>query len=139
MEIDIATICDAASCPPDGKLNILGAFDTIFYNSLPAFHPQFSIVFRLRVPEKEKTDYLKNKAFTLAILDPNKENLFEPIKSEVKVIAVEKVKRDIAIFNLIFNLGGVFFKKDGKYQIILQNKTKILKKLPFYLSKTISD
>jgi len=42
MNIQVAVLCDAAT-DDNGKLNLLGAFDTIYTQQLPAVHPQCSI------------------------------------------------------------------------------------------------
>ena len=46
MNIQVAVLCDAAT-DDQGKLNILGAFDTINAVTLPAIHPQCAIALRV--------------------------------------------------------------------------------------------
>ena len=46
MNIQVAVLCDAAT-DDQGKLNILGAFDTINALTLPAIHPQCAIALRV--------------------------------------------------------------------------------------------
>src|SRR6266576_4905432 len=46
MNIQVAVLCDAAT-DDNGKLNLLGAFDTIKTPQLPAVHPQCSIALRV--------------------------------------------------------------------------------------------
>jgi hypothetical protein len=46
MNIQVAVLCDAAT-DDNGKLNLLGAFDTIYAQQLPAIHPQCSIALRI--------------------------------------------------------------------------------------------
>src|SRR2546423_9071400 len=46
MNIQVAVLCDAAT-DENGKLNLLGAFDTIKTPQLPAVHPQCSIALRV--------------------------------------------------------------------------------------------
>jgi hypothetical protein len=46
MNIQVAVLCDAAT-DDNGKLNLLGAFDTIHTPQLPAIHPQCSIALRV--------------------------------------------------------------------------------------------
>ena len=46
MNVQVAVLCDAAT-DDNGKLNILGAFDTIYTQQLPAIHPQCSIALRV--------------------------------------------------------------------------------------------
>jgi hypothetical protein len=46
MNVQVAVLCDAAT-DDNGKLNLLGAFDTIITQQLPAVHPQCSIALRV--------------------------------------------------------------------------------------------
>lgn len=46
MNIQVAVLCDAAA-DYNGKLNLLGTFDTIFTAKLPAVHPQCAIALRV--------------------------------------------------------------------------------------------
>ncbi len=46
MIIQVAVLCDAAT-DYNGKLNILGTFDTLFTGKLPAVHPQCSVALRI--------------------------------------------------------------------------------------------
>jgi hypothetical protein len=46
MNIQVAVLCDAATSENE-KLNLLGAFDTIYTQQLPAIHPQCSIALRV--------------------------------------------------------------------------------------------
>ena len=46
MNIQVAILCDAAT-DDNGKLNLLGAFDTIYAPQLPAVHPQCAVALRV--------------------------------------------------------------------------------------------
>jgi hypothetical protein len=46
MNIQVAVLCDAATNEHE-KLNLLGAFDTIYARQFPATHPQCSIALRV--------------------------------------------------------------------------------------------
>ena len=46
MNIQVAVLCDAAT-DDNGKLNFLGAFDTIYAPQLPAVHPQCAVALRV--------------------------------------------------------------------------------------------
>jgi len=46
MNIQVAVLCDAAT-DDNCKLNLLGAFDTIYTQQLPAIHPQCSVALRV--------------------------------------------------------------------------------------------
>jgi hypothetical protein len=46
MNIQVAVLCDAAT-DDNGKLNLLGAFDTICAPQLPVMHPQCAVALRV--------------------------------------------------------------------------------------------
>jgi hypothetical protein len=46
MNVQVAVLCDAAT-DENGKLNLLGAFDTIYAQQLPAVHPQCAVALRV--------------------------------------------------------------------------------------------
>src|SRR5262245_65894925 len=56
MDIQIAVLCDAAT-DNNGKLNLLGTFDTIFTSQLPAIHPQCSIALRMTFNKIEEGNH----------------------------------------------------------------------------------
>src|ERR1039458_7578108 len=46
MNIQVAVLCDAAT-EENGKLSLLGAFDTIYAPQMPAVHPQCAVAVHL--------------------------------------------------------------------------------------------
>jgi len=46
MNVQIAVLCDAAT-DYGGKLNLLGTFDTVLAQQMPAVHPQCSVALRI--------------------------------------------------------------------------------------------
>ena len=46
MNIQVAVLCDAAT-DDNGKLNLLGSFDTIYAPQMPAVHPQCAVALRV--------------------------------------------------------------------------------------------
>lgn len=48
MHIAFALFADAANLSQEGKLNILGVFDTLHVAQLPAIHPRASLVVRVK-------------------------------------------------------------------------------------------
>ena len=48
MEVDLAVIADAANVSQEGKLNILGVFDTIWAREFPFRHATMVLVVRVR-------------------------------------------------------------------------------------------
>ena len=53
MNVQVAILCDAAT-DDNGKLNLLGAFDTIYAQQLPAVHPQCAVALRVTFAEGDE-------------------------------------------------------------------------------------
>jgi Family of unknown function (DUF6941) len=53
MHVKLALVADAANVSREGKLNILGAFDTIYVRELPTTHPFMQLVIRLEADAEE--------------------------------------------------------------------------------------
>src|SRR5580692_8838307 len=53
MDIQVAALCDSA-VDYEGKLCLLGAFDTIVTGMLPAIHPQCSVALRILFRKEEE-------------------------------------------------------------------------------------
>jgi hypothetical protein len=52
MTIQVAVLCDAAT-EYNGKLNLLGTFDTVYAAQMPAHHPQCSVATRIAFERNE--------------------------------------------------------------------------------------
>ena len=48
MHIAFALFADAANLSQEGKLNILGVFDTLHVGALPTLHPRATLVVRVK-------------------------------------------------------------------------------------------
>ena len=53
MRVTLAILADAANLSKEGKLNILGGFDSIVVGSVPTIHPHMSLVLCVEAEEKE--------------------------------------------------------------------------------------
>lgn len=57
MEVTLAVCCDAANVSREGKLNLLGIFNSIHAGEFPATHPHLSLVLRVEARIGEEGDY----------------------------------------------------------------------------------
>jgi len=110
MDIQIAVLCDAAT-DNNGKLNILGTFDTIYTSQLPAVHPQCSIAIRMTFSKTEEGAH----KVKLNFVDEDGKPVFDlpPIPIEVTV-------PDETIFlsrNVIVNIQKLNLEKEGLYSV----------------------
>ena len=111
MDIQVAVLCDAAT-DNNGKLNILGTFDTIFTAQLPAVHPQCSIALRMMFNKVEEGPH----KIRLNFVDEDGKSLMQkPIEQQVDVQVPDET-----IFlsrNFIVNIQNLRFEKEGLYSI----------------------
>ncbi len=113
MNIQVAVLCDAAT-NDNGKLNLLGAFDTIQAQQLPAIHPQCSIALRLTFLSGDEGKH--NLQLTFVDADGRS------IMSNFPPIPVEVVLPDDTHFGthtFIVNLQQLKFDQPGLYSIDL--------------------
>ena len=112
MDIQIAVLCDAAT-DNNGKLNILGAFDTIHTSQLPAVHPQCAIALRLTFNKIEEGAH----KVRLSFVDEDGKPVMRSIELPVSVSVPDE-----AMFvsrNFIVNIQQLKFEKTGLYAIDL--------------------
>ena len=110
MDMQIAVLCDAAT-DNNGKLNILGTFDTIHTNQLPAVHPQCSIALRMSFNKVEEGQH----KLKLHFVDEDGKLVMPSIDIPVEVVVPED-----SIFlsrNFIVNIQQLKFQNPGFYAI----------------------
>lgn len=111
-----------------GKLNVLGAFDSILAPVAPVTHPQFSIAMRLRFAKSESGSH----TFRLNLVNEDgKPILNRPIDGNIDV-RVETADSSAAV-NLVANFRDVKFEKFGKYAVDLTIGGKHRGSLPLYV------
>src|SRR5262245_38204080 len=111
MDIQIAVLCDAAT-DSNGKLNILGTFDTIYSTQLPVVHPQCSIAIRMTFNKVEEGAH----RVRLNFVDEDGKSVWPaPIEMSVEVAVPDET-----IFlsrNFIVNIQKLTLEKEGLYSI----------------------
>jgi len=113
MNIQVAVLCDAAT-DDNGKLNLLGAFDTIYTQQLPAVHPQCSIALRVTFASHDEGKH----HLQLNFVDADG----RPIMAQFPPIPVEVALPDDMHFgtrNFIINIQQLKFENPGLYSIDL--------------------
>lgn len=111
MKKEIFTICDSAESYGD-KLIIVGPFTHIHLNALPATHPGFSVVARLRYDKGGTVQ----KEMTLRIAGPDGKEVIEPVTIPLNLPPRED---DLAVFNLKLSVSQLKFDIPGEYRITL--------------------
>lgn len=111
MNIQVAVLCDAAT-DDNGKLNLLGAFDTIYAPQMPAVHPQCAVALRVTFqPGDEGT-----RKLTLNFINADG----RPIMQGIPPLPVPVALPDDAHFltrNFIINIQQLKFEEPGLYSV----------------------
>ena len=112
MNVQIAVLCDAAT-DDRGKLNLLGAFDTICSHQMPATHPQCAVALRVTfMPTDEGNHVLR-----LSIVDADGRGIMP--QAEVPVVVAIPDDSHFGTRNFIFNLQHLKFASPGLYSVDL--------------------
>lgn len=112
MNVDIFTLCDAATSD-GGKLNILGAFDTIFAATFPIIHPHCAIALRVRFRPSERGDH----ELGIDFVDEDGRSLLPPLRIGMNV-GVSEGER-FATIAMAVNIQQLNFPRPGEYAVNL--------------------
>ncbi len=127
MRIEVFCLCDAATTHA-GKLNLLGAFDTIYAREMPVIHPTCAIAIRLRWEriESNATHRLK-----IQFVDDDGGEVMPVWQSNISVQALPD--RSSSATDLTLNLHRIQFNSYGPYAIDLAVDGRLEATLPLYV------
>jgi len=126
MHVEIFTLCDAAA-DYQGRLSILGVFDTIFAPQLPAAHPQCAVALRIRFSRVEAGRH----RLTLHIVDDDANMVIPPLQGEFEIQLKPNDRQATA--NLVLNLQGLQLLKYGEYAVNLAIDGREEASVPFFV------
>jgi hypothetical protein len=127
MEILTAVICDSAA-DYNGKLCVLGTFDTIYAHRFPAVHPHCALALRVvfRTPDEGL------RRFRISFIDPDGHNVLpregEP-RFEVNVAEIPE-KAAFVSRNFVINLQGLPLEKASLYSFDVHMDEQIVARIP---------
>jgi hypothetical protein len=110
MNIQVAVLCDAAT-DDNGKLNLLGAFDTIYAPQMPAVHPQCALALRVTfMPGDEGLHKI-----TLNFINADGHPIIQGIELPVSVALPDEAH--FLTRNFIVNIQQLKFPEPGMYSV----------------------
>lgn len=128
MQVEIFSLCDAATADT-GKLNILGAFDTIWATNIPAVHPQCSIALRIRFENIERGEH----RVTVNFVDLDGRHIIPPANGTVNINFPDQQRSGSA--NLILNIQMLQLQRFGEYAIDLAIDGRREASLPLFVTQ----
>ena len=127
MQLEILSFCDAAT-DHAGKLNILGATDTLVVQTLPAVYPRCSIVMRFRVSRVEEGEH----DVRLIIVDIDGNTIMN-VNGKMNIRLTSGMSSAV---NLIINFNNLELKEAGEYAVEVAVDGIQLASTPLYVRLT---
>jgi hypothetical protein len=126
MDVEAFLLCDAAT-EQRGKLNVLGAFDTIFAKKVPAVHPACAVAARLRFSKVEQGEH----AVRICVIDQDGKEVVPKLDGKVSVRVGDEVGS--AVINLILNFQRLKLPEYGEYRVDLAVDGEQKASLPLFV------
>lgn len=129
MKVELFSFCDFAQ-ENNGKLTIVGTFDTIIARHFPCIHPQLSVVIRIRFDLWEFAPH----TFRIETTDLKGDICMEPISGN---ITVNGIGNATAVSHLLFTISNLNFKTSSVIGFTLFIDDKELASIPLYVRKAV--
>jgi hypothetical protein len=110
MNFQVAVLCDAAT-DSGGKLNVLGAFDAIYTQQLPAIHAQCSVALRMTFTNVEEGTH----KLRLSFVDEDGKSIMPGIDHPLQVVVPPDAH--FVTSNFILTIQQLKFDRHGLYSI----------------------
>ena len=126
MNIQVAVLCDAAT-DDNGKLNILGSFDTIYAPQLPAVHPQCAVALRVTFMSGDEGE----RKLKLNFVDADGHSIMPPVEIPVAVALPDDAH--FLTRNFIVNIQQLKFAEVGVYSVDVRLDDKSQAAIPLWV------
>jgi hypothetical protein len=123
MTIQVAVLCDAAT-DYNGKLNLLGTFDTIYAPKMPTEHPQCSVAVRIAFDRNEEGRH----ALNLNFVDEDGQPIMKSMQIPIEVFFPPDAT--FISRNLVVNILQLTFSRAGLYSVDLSVDEHPLSSIP---------
>ena len=129
MKLLLATLCDSAS-DYQGKLCVLGAFDTLCAPQFPVVHPQCSLALRLLFDPDDRGRH----EMSIRLADAEDREVM-PAFAPVMDVSFPAGNVPFVSRNLVLNLQRLRFDKPGVYSFEIHLGGKLLISLPLHVAR----
>jgi len=127
MNIEVFSLCDAATVDAVGKLNVLGAFDTIWSANMPTIYPQCAIALRIRFENIEKGAH----KVAVNFVDLDGKHIIPGANGMININSPEDQRSSSA--NMVFNIQMLKLEKYGEYSIDVAVDSRKEASLPLFV------
>jgi hypothetical protein len=123
MNIQAAVLCDAAT-DDNGKMNLLGAFDTIYAQQMPAVHPQCAVALRVTFAAEDEGQ----RKLKLNFINADGHAILPAVEIPVKVTLPDDAH--FLTRNFIVNIQQLKFAEAGLYSVDVRLDDKSQASIP---------
>ncbi len=127
MNIEVFSLCDAATVDAAGKLNVLGAFDTIWSGKMPALYPQCAIALRIRFAKIERGEH----RVAVNFVNADGKHIVPGAKGTIDINFPDEQRSGSA--NLVLNLQMLKLENYGEFSIDLAVDGRNESSLPLFV------
>ncbi|MBF0121798.1 MAG: hypothetical protein HQL21_00135 [Candidatus Omnitrophica bacterium] len=128
MVVEIFSLCDAATSE-NGKLNLLGAFDTIWVKQFPAVYPHCTVAIRIRFSSLEAGSHRLDVRF----MDEDGKNIL-PTAGGPLQITMPEGQRSVST-NLILNIQSLKLERPGEASLELSIDGQLIVSLSLFVKQ----
>ena len=128
METQIAVLCDFAA-DYGGKLSLIGTFDTILTQTLPAVHPQCSVALRVLFRKEEEGQH----SLQVNFVDEDGKSIIPPMDTVMNVTAPGDFF--FSTHNLVLNLQQLRFERAGQYSVDIAIDGRQIASIPLQIMR----
>jgi hypothetical protein len=128
VHVNLAVLCDAANVSREGKLNILGEFDSIHASSFPLTYPTMVLVVRMEAHPTEQGDH----RLKLQLIDADGQDVVPPLEGEFTTGRPPFPGVPARTAPIILQMHGVRFDHPGHYSFELLVDGHHLRSLPLH-------
>jgi len=129
MDVEAFLLCDAAT-EQRGKLNVLGAFDTVFSREVPVVHPACAVAARVRFSKIEQGEH----SVRIGVIDQDGKEVVPKLEGKVSVRVGDEAGS--AAINLVLNFQRIKLPDYGEYRIDLIVDGEQKASLPLFVRST---
>jgi hypothetical protein len=135
VQVNLAVLCDAANVSREGKLNILGEFDSIHASSFPLTYPTMVLVLRMEAHPTESGDH----RLKLRLLDADGQDVVPSLEGEFSTGFPPFAGVPVRTAPIILQMHGVRFDQPGHYSFELLVDGHHLRSLPLHFVAGLDD
>ncbi|MEK6752555.1 MAG: hypothetical protein AABZ00_09845 [Chloroflexota bacterium] len=106
-------VADYANITGEGKLNVMGIFNSISSFNFPARHSSMYLIAKL---SPELSEYGQKRSFTILLMDADANHVLE-VSGEFDIPKGQDGKKPEV--NIMFEMKDVVFTKPGRYVFVL--------------------